>query len=361
MALNPRLVVADGEHVPDPDDLPRSPSGRLPQWVLDEAAGRAHVPTLGPPDRRTRRDLAAFRRLDRRAARAMARGGAGVRQRTLVVLIAVLSALIGTGCAVLWYRSLPDQSLSGVRDALMAHPGDAEAAGAHMVDDGSRPPAGVGEGAAPLGTPPVVAWDGSPYAFEATQTVDGEERPVTWDPCRVVHYAVSTYGAPDAFAQDVTRVVAEAQEATGLVFVDDGPTTELVGAERAPYQPERYGERWAPLLIGFSDETLLPDLAGGVVGLGGPGSVRAPSGLQVVVSGQVSLDAELLTTDGRRAVDRRVFLGVLRHELAHAIGLDHVDDPSQLMNPEMESVYTYQTGDLYGLSELGSGVCAPEL
>lgn len=30
---------------PIPDDLPRSPSGRLPQWVIDEAAGNATQPT----------------------------------------------------------------------------------------------------------------------------------------------------------------------------------------------------------------------------------------------------------------------------------------------------------------------------
>ena len=28
-----------------PDDLPRSPSGRVPQWVVDEAAGRPPAPT----------------------------------------------------------------------------------------------------------------------------------------------------------------------------------------------------------------------------------------------------------------------------------------------------------------------------
>ena len=27
-----------------PDDLPRSPTGRVPQWVIDEAAGRDTAP-----------------------------------------------------------------------------------------------------------------------------------------------------------------------------------------------------------------------------------------------------------------------------------------------------------------------------
>lgn len=48
-----------------PDDLPRSPTGRVPQWVIDEASGRTpeaggwrtHEPALGP-DRPRRRWLA---------------------------------------------------------------------------------------------------------------------------------------------------------------------------------------------------------------------------------------------------------------------------------------------------------------
>lgn len=27
-----------------PDDVPRSPTGRVPQWALDEATGRTHEP-----------------------------------------------------------------------------------------------------------------------------------------------------------------------------------------------------------------------------------------------------------------------------------------------------------------------------
>lgn len=44
--LNGRPSRADGDSVaPIPDDLPRSPSGRIPQWVIDEAAGTATQPT----------------------------------------------------------------------------------------------------------------------------------------------------------------------------------------------------------------------------------------------------------------------------------------------------------------------------
>ncbi len=50
------------------------------------------------------------------------------------------------------------------------------------------------------------------------------------------------------------------------------------------------------------------------------------------------------------------------HELAHLVGLDHVDDDSQLLHPEtVRGVTDYAAGDLTGLSRLGQGPCVPEL
>jgi hypothetical protein len=40
------------------------------------------------------------------------------------------------------------------------------------------------------------------------------------------------------------------------------------------------------------------------------------------------------------------------------VGLDHVDDPAQLMYPTT-GMPTFQAGDLTGLAELGRGDCAP--
>ncbi len=50
------------------------------------------------------------------------------------------------------------------------------------------------------------------------------------------------------------------------------------------------------------------------------------------------------------------------HELGHLVGLDHVDDDSQLLHPEtVPGVTDYAAGDLTGLSRLGQGPCVPEL
>lgn len=58
-ALNVALPPADPPDVTSPDDLPRSPTGRVPQWVVDEAASRAApAPAwVAPPPPRRRRSL----------------------------------------------------------------------------------------------------------------------------------------------------------------------------------------------------------------------------------------------------------------------------------------------------------------
>jgi predicted Zn-dependent protease len=81
----------------------------------------------------------------------------------------------------------------------------------------------------------------------------------------------------------------------------------------------------------------------------------------VYVSGLVVLDApdllEVSDVEGRDAV-----AAVIRHELGHVVGLDHVDDEQELMSPVIQSgVVTFGPGDLTGLAELGRGQCFPEV
>lgn len=222
------------------------------------------------------------------------------------------------------------------------------------------PPAGREEARVPLGTPPLESeLDHGPHAFTQVQS-DGVT-PVAYDPCRPIHYVVRTAGAPDGAETLVATAVDRVSQATGLQFVDDGTTAEGPSADRAAYQPDRYGKRWAPVLVTWSDATETPALAGDVAGLGGSASVRR-DGVDVYVTGAVTLDADeiarLLGTPNGTAVA----LGVVTHEFGHLVGLDHVTDPAELMYPSTNlSVTNFAAGDREGLALLGEGRCTPDL
>ena len=235
-------------------------------------------------------------------------------------------------------------------------------AGVHWLAPGllrDGPPPGLEEARYPLGVPPLGAPTGGPYSFLQTQA-DGVT-PVTYSPCRPIHYVVRPDGAPTGGDALVATAFARISEASGLQFVADGATTEAPTDDRDPYQPDRYGERWAPVLVAWSNPTETPDLAGDVAGNAGSTSVTLRD-TAFYVTGSLVLDgpaiSELLGSPNGTALAQ----GVVTHEAAHVVGLGHVDDPGQLMNPTAELSQTYlANGDLAGLARVGTGPCAPRL
>lgn len=221
------------------------------------------------------------------------------------------------------------------------------------------PPAGLEEAALPLGAPPSVGTGSGSFAFTALQP-DGVG-PVAYSPCRPIHYVVRPDGAPVGGSELIQQAVAAVSAATGLQFVDDGATQEAPTADRAAYQPGVYGRRWAPVLIAWSTSAESPELAGDVAGIAGSASVTR-AGRTVYVTGSVTLDGEDIGPLVAAPGTQPTALGIVTHELGHLVGLDHVDDPTQLMYPSTKlPVGAFAAGDLTGLAALGTGECAPNV
>lgn len=200
------------------DDVPRmpmSPSGRTPQWVVEEATGTA-APGTAPLPRRRRRGRSAV---------------------PLVVAVVAAGLALSEPPAWPWTPEAP-----AVAPALPAV--------ATPVKPTDRPtPAGA---ATPLGRPPLPRSAGGAYAYAALQE-DGVT-PVAYDPCQEVHYVLRPDAAPPGTEELVHDAVARITELTGLELVFDGYTDEPFTGDRPPFQPERYGDRWAPVLIGWQGE-----------------------------------------------------------------------------------------------------------
>jgi hypothetical protein len=205
----------------------------------------------------------------------------------------------------------------------------------------------------PLGRPALAPSGAGGFTFLATRP-DGT--PVTFDPCRPVHVVVRPDGEPPGGRALLLSVLGELSTATGLRFLDDGVTDEAPDAFRRPYQPDRYGDRWAPVLVAWSSPAETSMLTDRVLGRAGPDAFRTGAD-QRYVSGLAVFNGPALASQLASGEDDKA-RAVLLHELGHLVGLGHVDDPFQVMhNTNNYPLARYHAGDLRGLEQLGLGRC----
>jgi hypothetical protein len=336
-------VAFDGTGGDEPS-LSRSPTGRIPQWVLDEADRRALPPAPSPPRRRRR------------------------GRRALGFIALVLVVVVGAG-VLLGPHLVPWAQLAGGRLPGQAVPGALPPGGlpdAPPPDPSSgpaqqdHPTPGHEAARVPRGHPLPAPPEGGPYAFIERQA-DGVT-PVAYDPCRPVHYVIHPDGEPPGGEEVIAAAIARVSEVTGLQFVYDGGTDEASTENRQIFQPARYGNRWAPVLFAWESDAANPDLAGEIVGEGGSTAVSLGDGPKVFVTGTVSLDAGQFPGILRRRHGTAIAQAIVMHELGHLVGLDHVQDDHQLMYPTSRGdVLDFAAGDLTGLAALGTGRCVPAL
>jgi len=199
---------------------------------------------------------------------------------------------------------------------------------------------------------------GNPASFTYL-AVNPDGTPARFNPCASVHYVTNLAEAPAGAGALVAETFARLGEATGITFVSDGASSEVPASNRAAFQPARYGDRWAPLLVAWArpGETDLLAGAGDVVGEGGSTWVASAGGPEIYVTGQAVIDS--VNTAGLHLGfgPGRTVGQLLLHELGHVAGLGHTSDPTQIMFPALQSLPAgaYGAGDLSGLAHLGRG------
>jgi hypothetical protein len=114
--------------------------------------------------------------------------------------------------------------------------------------------------------------------------------------------------------------------------------TETPSFQRASYQPNKYGNRWAPVLIAWVTTAENPDFATNIEGESGSAGMVRINGPKTYVTGMVELDSVKLT--------------------------NMLQSPggNQLMYPKSgHGISDFAAGDLTGAAMLGRGACAPGL
>ena len=177
--------------------------------------------------------------------------------------------------------------------------------------------------------------------------------PIRWNPCEPIHYVTNLADAPSGSIDDVTESIRLVSVATGIEFIDDGETDEEPSQRRESFQPDRYGDEWAPVLIAWvdPDDSSISFSSDGHTAAGVAAPQVPSDGSDLLVSGWVAINADDPNGPGFGWIGAQG--PVVLHELGHVMGLDHVKVDGELMEGAGGGVTDFGPGDLEGLRILG--------
>ncbi|TNM43245.1 hypothetical protein FHP29_05980 [Nocardioides albidus] len=185
-----------------------------------------------------------------------------------------------------------------------------------------------------------------------------------FNPCRSIRYQIrpGLYGA--GFVSAVSAALADVTAATGLRFVDRG-LTDLIPRNQGGPWPAKVDLILAATTVAESAATGSP-LESTTGGRAGPHKTtwgRDPRGRVALVK---SAHVWINSTPASPMTPNRL-LQILKHEIAHAIGLGHTESPGQYMNTSTAAFASlplrgWGAGDLTGLARQGlQGGCVRRL
>ena len=196
---------------------------------------------------------------------------------------------------------------------------------------------------------PAAAPTSGPYdflfdrgAFFSTGVRPNPTIKAAWDTCQPIDYALNVDLAEnDQQIQVLIDSIEEMEQYTGIDFrfagatsagmnIDDEILLPELLSPRPPhkYLPPRAGGGDVDLVIGFSNRDDTPELAGGVIGVGGSlrNGADSVTGRAEALRGFAVIDLTDLYADGPSGtMTLRNIKATTTHEIGHMMGLGHVD------------------------------------